>query len=67
MTYVITEECIMCGSCEPFCIEGAIIEGDDTRYFIDPSKCGSCGGICTEYCPIDGAIIDVKEKTLIKN
>lgn len=65
MTYIITDECIMCGSCEPFCEEGAIIEGD-TKYIIDQTKCGSCG-TCTEYCPIDGAIVEVEEKTLVKN
>jgi len=56
MTYRITDECIMCGSCEPFCKNGAIQE-DDTKYIIDESKCDSCG-TCLEYCPIDDAIIE---------
>jgi MinD superfamily P-loop ATPase len=55
MTYIITEKCIMCGSCEPFCKMGAIYDGDD-RYVIDQSKCDNCG-ICVEYCPIDDAIV----------
>ena len=58
MTYEITDECIMCGSCAPFCEEDAIIETDN-RYVIDQSKCDGCG-ICTEYCPIDEAIIELK-------
>jgi MinD superfamily P-loop ATPase len=62
MTYMITDECIMCGSCEPFCDEKAIIEGDK-KYFIDQEKCGGCG-TCTEYCPIDGAIVKIPEKVL---
>jgi MinD superfamily P-loop ATPase len=66
MTYVITDECIMCGSCEPFCEQGAIIEDEHNKYFIDLAKCDTCG-TCAEYCPIDGAIVEVDEKTLVKN
>lgn len=56
MVYIITEKCIMCGSCEPFCKENAISDGDNI-YIIDASKCDSCG-TCLEYCPIDDAIIE---------
>ena len=35
MAYVITDECIACGSCEGECPEGAIFEGEE-KYFIDP-------------------------------
>ncbi|HEX7556904.1 MAG TPA: 4Fe-4S binding protein [Leptolinea sp.] len=62
MTYLITDDCIMCGSCEPFCDKGAIIESND-KYVIDLGKCGGCG-VCTEYCPIDGAIIEIPERIL---
>jgi len=49
-TYTVTEECIMCGSCEPFCEKEALIEGY-TRYEIDQAICDGCG-TCAEYCPV---------------
>lgn len=55
MAFIITEKCIMCGSCEPFCKNGAIHDGED-RYVIDQDKCETCG-TCMEYCPIDDAIV----------
>jgi ferredoxin len=50
----ITEDCIMCGSCEVECPEEAISEGEDT-YVIDPEKCTDCGS-CEEVCPEDAII-----------
>ncbi len=61
MAYIITEKCCMCGSCEPFCENGAISDSED-RYVIDQTKCDMCG-TCMEYCPIDDAI--VKTETLL--
>ena len=58
MTYMITEKCIMCGSCEPFCKNKAIYDGED-RYIIDQSKCDGCG-TCIEYCPIDDAMVKIE-------
>ncbi len=49
MPYVITDECIACGACEPDCPNQAISEGD-TIYVIDESKCDACG-TCAENCP----------------
>ena len=63
MTYIITEKCIKCASCEKFCKNGAITEGDD-RYIIDESKCETCG-TCLEYCPIDNAIVRKPEAVLV--
>jgi ferredoxin len=51
MPYVITDECIACGACEPVCPEGAISEGD-TIYVIDAALCTSCG-TCLENCPVE--------------
>lgn len=52
MAYVITDECIACGSCESECPEGAISEGDD-KYVIDPKLCNDCG-TCADQCPVEG-------------
>ena len=51
MAYVISEECILCGSCTSSCPTEAISEGD-TQYNIDPDICIDCGA-CVETCPVD--------------
>ena len=38
MAYVITDECIACGSCEDECPVEAISEGED-KYVIDAKLC----------------------------
>ena len=48
MAYVITDDCVACGTCIGECPVGAISEGD--IYVIDPTACTSCG-ICAEVCP----------------
>jgi ferredoxin len=53
MPYVITDECISCGACEPDCPSQAISEGD-TIYVIDEAKCDSCG-TCADNCPTGAA------------
>lgn len=50
MAYVITDNCIACGSCAPVCPVEAISEGD--IYSIDPDTCISCGS-CAAVCPND--------------
>ncbi len=54
MSYKITDECIMCGSCESECAVNAISEGDD-KYKIDPSVCTECGS-CADVCPVDACV-----------
>jgi ferredoxin len=51
MPLFITDDCIMCGACEPACPESAISEGD-SKYVIDASKCTDCA-TCQENCPVD--------------
>ncbi|MCK4378984.1 MAG: 4Fe-4S binding protein [Deltaproteobacteria bacterium] len=52
--YVITDECVSCGTCAEECPEDAISEGDDI-YVIDPEKCVECGS-CVEVCPSDAIV-----------
>lgn len=51
-THYISEECIVCGACEPVCPVSAISEGDP--YVIDKELCTDCGA-CDDVCPV-GAI-----------
>ncbi len=51
MAYVITDECIACGSCEDECPVGAISEGED-KYVIDADLCTDCGS-CADVCPVE--------------
>lgn len=53
MAFVISEECISCGACEPECPVNAISQGDN-QYEIDASSCIDCGS-CEAVCPT-GAI-----------
>ena len=51
MTHVISDECIVCGACEPECPVEAISEGE-AQYEIDAEKCTDCGA-CVEVCPTE--------------
>ena len=62
MAYMITEECISCGACEPECPNEAISEGEEI-YVIDPDKCTECVGFfdeaqCAAVCPVDCCVPD---------
>ena len=62
MAYLINDECISCGACEPECPNQAISEGE-TVYVIDPDKCTECVGAfesskCAEICPVDCCVAD---------
>ena len=48
MAYVISEDCIACGSCISECPVEAISEGD--IYVIDADVCTDCG-TCADVCP----------------
>jgi ferredoxin len=62
MAYMITDECINCGACEPECPNQAISAGDE-RYMIDPERCTECMGHydesqCAAVCPVDCCVPD---------
>ncbi|MCG8572973.1 MAG: 4Fe-4S binding protein [Spirochaetes bacterium] len=50
MAYVISSECIECGSCISECPVDAIAEG--SPYIIDADKCTDCGN-CAGVCPVE--------------
>lgn len=51
MPYVISDDCLSCGSCQFVCENDAIFEGD-YHYQIDPDKCKECGE-CAKQCPAE--------------
>ncbi len=53
MAYVISSDCLSCGTCESQCPVGAISQGD-SQYVIDEAACLECGS-CAGACPV-GAI-----------
>jgi ferredoxin len=66
MAYLITDECINCGACEPECPNEAIFMGDEI-YEIDPEKCTECVPVyeesqCASVCPVDCCIPDPNHK-----
>ncbi|MBE0480467.1 MAG: YfhL family 4Fe-4S dicluster ferredoxin [Dehalococcoidia bacterium] len=75
MSYLITEDCIACGACEPECPNEAISEGE-VIYVINPDRCTECAGAyessrCAAVCPVDAchpdpAIPESKEQLLAK-
>ena len=57
MAYIITEECINCGACEPECPTNSISVGPDI-YIIDEATCVECkdhydAPQCVAVCPVD--------------
>ena len=52
MAYVISDDCVACGTFIGECPAGAISEG--AKYSIDPDTCLDCG-TCADVCP-SGAI-----------
>ena len=47
MAYVITDECVACGTCAEACPAEAISEGDG-KYVIDADACLDCGSNCSD-------------------
>ena len=51
MAYVISDDCVSCGTCEAECPVGAISMGDE-HYEIDADACLDCGS-CAAVCPTE--------------
>ena len=54
MAYVITDECLSCGTCEAECPVSAISEGDG-KYEINADECVDCG-TCAGVCPAEAIV-----------
>ena len=54
MAYVITDECVACGTCIDECPVEAISEGDG-KYNIDADTCVDCG-TCAGVCPTEAIV-----------
>lgn len=59
--YIVADECISCGDCEPVCPTNSISEGAIV-YEIDKRTCTECVGDfdkpqCVKVCPIDNCIL----------
>ena len=56
MAYVISDECVSCGTCVEECPVSAISEGEG-KFEIDADlcvSCGSCAGVCPVGAPAEG-------------
>ena len=54
MAYVINDDCVACGACEPECAQGCISEADG-KYVINADDCVDCG-LCADVCPVGAAV-----------
>lgn len=54
MAYVITDECLSCGTCEGECPVSAISERDG-KYEINADECVDCG-TCAGVCPAEAIV-----------
>ena len=66
MALKITEDCIVCGVCEPECSKNAITAGEKV-YEINPNLCTECVGYydepqCVIVCPVDCIVPDPVHK-----
>jgi ferredoxin len=71
MSYKITDDCTLCGSCEEECPNKAISQPDPDEIFkIDPAKCTECVGFfdepqCVSVCPSECIPLDPAEEEAV--
>lgn len=70
MPRVITDKCVMCGTCAETCPVEAIHPGD-SQHFVNPDECIDCGA-CESGCPSEAIYPDTdlpadKEEFIEKN
>ena len=56
MAFVISDDCIMCGTCAANCPAEAITEGNG-NYVISADSCMECG-TCAANCPVGAISVD---------
>jgi len=54
MAYVITNDCVNCGTCADECPQSCISAGDDI-YVINAEECVDCGS-CADACPSEAIV-----------
>ena len=54
MAYIINDNCISCGACEPECPVSCIKAGD-SAYVIDAAECIDCAA-CAGVCPVEACV-----------
>lgn len=62
--YIVAEECISCGDCEPVCPTSSIYEGSIV-FEIEKSTCTECeddydAPECVRVCPVDNCILQIE-------
>lgn len=67
MSLKINEYCVACGWCQPLCKNGAIREGANMQYEIDPMRCTECVGWyeeprCVQVCFLSATEPDPEHK-----
>ena len=56
MAFVISDDCVMCGTCAANCPAEAISEGNG-KYVINADSCMECG-TCAANCPVGAISVD---------
>lgn len=70
MAHVITDNCVMCGSCADVCPVTAIHTADtESQYFVNPDECidcGACEGACSTEAIMSADDLDEDQQHFIE-
>ncbi|MBO9997991.1 MAG: helix-turn-helix domain-containing protein [Cyanobacteria bacterium SID2] len=64
MSYILSDRCLWCATCLPYCPNNAI-EIENGQVWIDPERCDNCQGTtpqCVIHCPVNSPIPDRTKK-----